>query len=443
MDKLIEDRIGRRARIDRNELAILVGLDFGNDAPWEERESMEELIQLSRTAGVGVLNTVIQRKRKPDPSYFIGEGKAEKVREQAHQAKASVIIFNDELSPAQSRNLEEKIEKKIIDRSQLIMDIFSQRARSKEAKLQVELAQLEYLLPRLRGWGKALARLGGGIATRGPGETRMQKERRNIERRIDKVKKRLEKARVEREIRRKKRRKRKIPEIAIIGYTNAGKTTLLNQLCDAHSFVEDKLFATLDSVIRRSTLPRGREVLFADTVGFIKKLPPQLIPAFRATLESVKEANLLLNVMDISHSNWFDHWRAVNEILNDLFEEGERTNMLTVFNKIDQLETEEDRRKLANAKSEVGHAVEISASQGTNLDELRSRIACELGEKIKRLTIRLPYSEADLIPKLHRIGVVHQENYENGGIVVEISVEESSLSDLRIDQGANVEILPS
>lgn len=443
MNKLIEDRIGIRARINPGELAILVGLDLGKNAPWEERESMGELIQLSRTAGVGVLNTVIQRRRKPDSSYFIGEGKAEETRKKAHRSGADVIIFNDELSPAQSRNLEEKIGKKIIDRPQLIMDIFSQRARSKEAKLQVELAKLQYLLPRLRGWGKALERLGGGIATRGPGETRMQRERRNIERRVNKVKERLDKAKVERKIRRKKRRKRKIPEIAIIGYTNAGKTTLLNQLCNCDSFVEDKLFATLDSVVRKATLPEGREVLFADTVGFIKKLPPQLVPAFRATLESVKEAALLLNVMDISNPNWADHWRAVNEVLNDLFEDGERTRTITALNKIDLLETEEDKRRVSNAQCEIGEAVQISASKGLNLATLLGKIAGELKDDLKRVTIRLPYTEADLIPKLHQMGEVHRENYQNGQIVLEASVAKRHLYRLNREGKRHIEILPS
>ncbi len=440
MDKLIEDRIGRRARLSKRESAILVGLDLGRDAPWEERESMEELIRLSQTAGVGVLNTVIQKRRKPDPSYFIGEGKADETHKAVQKTKASVVIFNDELTPAQSRNLEDKIGTKIIDRPQLIMDIFAQRARSKEAKLQVELAQLEYLLPRLRGWGKALARLGGGIATRGPGETRMQKERRNIERRIHKVKERLDKAKVERKVRRKKRRKRKIPEIAIIGYTNAGKTTLLNQLCNADSFVEDKLFATLDSKVRRCRLTDSKEVLFVDTVGFIKKLPTQLIPAFRATLESVKEANLLLNIMDISHPNWADHWRAVNEILNDLFENGRRPKLLTAFNKIDLIETQDDKRRLANAERRVGDGVQISASKALNLDDLREKLAQKLGGKVKRLTIQLPYSEADLIPKLHQIGEVHQENYQKGKIVVEVSLEEDLLHNLKANGDSAIKI---
>lgn len=443
MNKLIEDRIGRRARLSKKESAILVGLDLGRDASWEERESMEELIRLSQTAGVRVLNTVIQKRRKPDPSYFIGEGKATQTGEAAHKAGASVVIFNDELTPAQSRNLEDKIGIKIIDRPQLIMDIFAQRARSKEGKLQVELAQLEYLLPRLRGWGKALARLGGGIATRGPGETRMQKERRNIERRIHKVKERLEKAKVERKVRRQRRRKRNIPEIAIIGYTNAGKTTLLNQLCNADSFVEDKLFATLDSKVRRCRLTNNKEVLFVDTVGFIKKLPTQLVPAFRATLESVREASLLLNVMDISHPNWADHWRAVSGILNDLFEGGQRPQMVMAFNKTDLLKTREDKRRLANAKRQVGDAVQISASKGQNLEGLRCKLAQKLRGKLRSLTIQLPYSEADLIPKFHERGQVHQETYQKGKIVLKVSVEEDFLDDLKKNGNSAIQVSPS
>ncbi len=428
---LIEDRLGERARIYGNEKAILVGLDLGEGASWQERESMEELIELSRTAGVQVLHTLIQRRPRPDPSHFIGKGKVEQLRAMALASGADTVIFNDALTPAQARNLEEKINKKIIDRAQLILNIFSQRAHSKEAKLQVELAQLEYLLPRLRGWGEALEQLGGGIGTRGPGEMRIEQERRQIKSRVHKIKERLAEITKERQTRRKLREKRQIPEIAIIGYTNTGKSTLLNKLCHADAFVEDKLFATLDPLTRKSTLPDGREVVFIDTVGFIKKLPHQLIPAFESTLEAARGADLLLNVLDVSNSNLFDHWRTINEVLNEIFKDGERPPLLNVLNKVDRLSTEEDHARLEKAKAELNHAVEISALTGTNLEQLQLRITQELESRKERILIEIPYTHVGLVGLIHRLGRVHQERYEPDKICIEASLERRRLMGLQ------------
>lgn len=428
---MIEDRLGERARIYGNEKAILVGLDLGEGAGWQERESMEELIELSRTAGIQVLHTLIQRRPRPDPSYFIGKGKTEQLRAMALEAGADTVIFNDALTPAQARNLEEKINKKIIDRAQLIMNIFFRRAHSKEAKLQVELAQLEYLLPRLRGWGEALEQPGGGIGTRGPGEMKIEQERRQIKSRVHKIKERLVEIAEERRTRRKLREKREIPEIAIIGYTNTGKSTLLNKLCDADAFVEGKLFATLEPVARKTTLPDGREVVFIDTVGFIKKLPHQLIPAFESTLEAAREADLLLNVLDASKPNLFDHWLTINQVLNEIFKDVERPPMLNVLNKIDGLSTEEDHARLEKAKTELKGAVEISALMGTNLEKLKHRIAQELESRRERILIEIPYTQAGLVGLIHRWGRVHQERYEPDKIYIEASLERRRLMGLQ------------
>lgn len=436
MNRLIEDRLGKRARVYEQERAILVGLDLGEGASWEERESMEELIELSRTAGLEVLHTVIQRRPKPDPSYFIGAGKVEQLREMAQAAGADVIIFNDALTPSQGRNLEERICKKIIDRPQLIMDIFAQRAKTPEAQLQVELAQLEYLLPRLRGWGETLGQLGGGIGTRGPGETRLEMERQQIRDRIHKIKERLKKVQVERELKCKLREKRKIPEIALIGYTNTGKSTLLNRLSGAEAFVEDKLFATLDTLARRATLPDNREVVLIDTVGFIKKLPHQLIPAFRATLDTVSNADLLINVLDVSSENLFDHWRTLAGILHDIFKERKRPPMINALNKVDRICTEEDKRRLEEACTKIDNAIAISALEGTNLEVLWARVATELGDRMERVLLQIPYSQAGLIDLIHRLGEVYQEHYAPSFIFLEASLEKSYIADLEKNQNS-------
>ncbi len=374
MNQLIEDRLGERARIFAGERAILVGLDLGHRAGWQERESIEELMELAQTAGLEVLRTVLQRRDKPDPAFFIGKGKADELRELAAKSCADVIVFNDALTPAQSRNLEERIQKKIIDRAQLIMNIFAQRARSKEAKLQVELAQLEYLLPRLRGWAEALGQPGAGIGTRGPGETRLAQERHVIRQRMHALREQLAKIEQERAVRRKLRLRRQIPELALIGYTNTGKSTLLRVLTGAETFIEDKLFATLDPLTRKLILPNGRLVVVTDTVGFIKKLPHELIPAFAATLEAARDADLLLNVLDISSPHIFDHWRTIVEVLNDIFKGGHRPPIIHVLNKADKLKTPEDYQRLELARSTIPQAVVVSAHEGTGVEELLQRI---------------------------------------------------------------------
>ncbi len=428
--RLIEDRLGTRAQVYGGERAILVGLDLGFSASWEEQESMEELVALSETAGVVVLGTLIQRRSKPDPAYFLGEGKVEQLKALVEKTGADTVIVNDALSPAQERNLEERLQRKIIDRPQLIMSIFAQHARTKEAQLQVELAQLEYLLPRLRGWGQALSQLGGGIGTRGPGETQMEKERRRIKRRIYAIRERLREVERERRVKRHLRQRRHLPVIALIGYTNTGKTTLLTKLSPTAAtndsgLIADQLFATLDPLARRLELPDGREAVLIDTVGFIKKLPHQLIPAFQATLEAVEEADLLLHVLDLAHPRLFDQLETVNRVLQELFEDRPRPPLINVLNKLDQLdlESEADRGRLEQARREIPNAVFVSALTGEGLEELRERIAQELEARWERLVLNIPYEKGYLLDELHRYGEVHREEYGPAGVRVEVTLE--------------------
>ena len=337
-EQLVEDRLGTRARIYGTEQAILVGISPGSE---DEEQLLRELELLVETAGIPALATVVQNRKRPDPATFIGKGKVAEVKLSAQELGADVVVFNNDLTPAQARNLEKSLGRKVIDRTQLIMDIFAQRATTKEAKLQVELAQLHYLLPRLRGWGMALTRIGGGtsggIGTRGPGETRLELDRNKTNQRIHLLEKRIKKTRDEREVRRKKRDRSDLPQVALIGYTNSGKSTLLNLLCEEKTFVEDKLFATLDTKVRRGEVAPGRVVLFADTVGFIRDLPHSLVPAFAATLEAARQCDLLLHVIDASKPTMeADHRSVLRTLEREVFHDtDERPPMINVLNKID------------------------------------------------------------------------------------------------------------
>ena len=310
-----------------------MGLDLPGTQWWETEDSINELSELAATAGAEVIAKLIQKRGKPDPAYYIGEGKAKELAILAITTHADLVIFDDELYPAQQRNLEKLLKTKVIDRTWLILDIFASRAQSKEGKIQVELAQLCYLLPRLVGKGTALSRLGGGIGTRGPGETKLEVDRRRIRRRISVLQKELEEIAKRRGLQRSNRKKSGLPLVSLVGYTNAGKSTLFNALTDAEVFVEDKLFATLDPTIRRCYLPSGDFMLLADTVGFIKKLPHDLVAAFRATLEEATYSDLLLHVVDASHPGKDEHCEAVQEVLRALGI-GDKP-VITVLNKMD------------------------------------------------------------------------------------------------------------
>lgn len=370
---VIEDYLGRRARVYGGERALLIGVG----APEEDlRERLGELAALAQTAQVTVVGTAFQHRLKPDPATFIGRGKAEEVVAQAQEVRADTLIFGGELSPAQARNLEELTGLKVIDRSQLILDIFAQHAGTKEAAIAVELAQLQYLLPRLRGWGQALSNPGGGIGTMGPGETRLEQGRRAIRRRIQSLEREIEEARKAWEVRRARRRKLGPPEVVLVGYTNSGKSTLFNLLVKGDALVADQLFSTLDTKVRRAVLPPGQEVLITDTVGFIRDLPHSLVPAFHATLESVRDADLLVFLVDTSSPSAAEQLKVVEEVVfAEVLRPGDpRPPALCVLNKMDLLRTPEDWAR-AEGLLRVHPGIIISAKTGENLDLLKTKIA--------------------------------------------------------------------
>jgi GTP-binding protein HflX len=410
---LTEDRLGHRARVYGSEKAVLVGVDTdqeGTHAP------LRELERLADTAGIPTLARFVQKRSHPHPATFIGKGKVVEINRLANDLEADVIIFNDELSPAQARNLEEKMGKKVIDRTQLIMDIFAQRAATKEAKLQVELAQLRYLLPRLRGWGGALTRLGGGIGTRGPGETQLELDRKKITHRIHAIERHLKKTRAERTLQRQRRSLSPLHKIALVGYTNSGKSTLLNSLCLTDAFVEDKLFATLTTTVRRGKLTSGRWALFADTVGFIRALPHHLIPAFAATLEVVRDADLILHVIDLNSETLESDYTAVLETLEHEVFDGHNTRppILNVLNKIDLYNGEEIAAPI--------HGVRISAKFGTDLDELLQRVDELLEEGYVTRRLLIPYAAYHLLFHLSKPAIGSSQQHTEKGVVIDITL---------------------
>jgi len=346
------------------EKAFLVGVEL----PKEEFPlplTLEELKRLAETAGAVIVGSLAQKRNKPDARYFIGSGKLEELKAKSTAVDANLVVFDHELSPSQERNLEDALGVKVIDRTELILDIFAQHAKSREGRLQVELAQANFLLTRLTGHGVLMSRLGGGIGTRGPGETKLEYDRRVIRKRIAELKDEIEKVRKERFLKREKRRRSQIPVAVLVGYTNSGKSTLLNALTHAEVLVEDKLFATLDPTTRRLYLPSGKIILLTDTVGFIQKLPHQLIAAFHATLEEVSEADLLLHVVDVSHPYFEKQMHAVYSVLEEL---GSITKpIITVFNKIDRLE---NKSKMKKYLKKYQPAVAISALHQSGLEDL-------------------------------------------------------------------------
>jgi GTP-binding protein HflX len=321
------------------ERALLIGLEKKGVSKWDLRDSLDELRELANSAGAEVVDTVTQKLPKPTAPYYIGRGKAESIKESCQDQRVTSVIFDDELSPAQGRNLENLFARKVLDRTQLILDIFAQRARSREGRLQIELAQLQYLLPRLTRMWHHLSRQTGGIGTRGPGETQLEVDRRRVQERIARLERELEAVRKTRAIQREGRKRRQWPVAAVVGYTNAGKSTLLNLLTGADVVTEDKLFATLDPTTRSFVLPNKQRVLLTDTVGFLRKLPHTLIESFKATLEEVREADLLLHVADLSHPRLDEQMAAVDAVTKELDAYGKQT--LIVFNKIDNLPNRE------------------------------------------------------------------------------------------------------
>jgi GTP-binding protein HflX len=355
------------------EKAILVGIDIAQTSSVPLSESMQELKSLADTAGAEVVGELTQKRTKPDQKFYLGSGKVQELKAYVLSQKADLAIFDVELSPAQERNLEDALEIKVIDRSELIIDIFAQHAKSREGKLQVELAQANFMMTRLTGHGILMSRLGGGIATRGPGETKLEYDRRRIRKRIADLKKETEKIRKDRNIQREKRRKSRFPTIALVGYTNSGKSTLFNYLSKSGVLTEDKLFATLDTTVRRVFLPSKNTILLSDTVGFIQKLPHQLVAAFRATLEEAIEADILMHVVDISNPYFEDQIEAVFGVLDEL--KCYNKPILTVFNKIDQLDKPISKALMEKYRP----AVAVCALNGTGINDLLNI----LEEKVK------------------------------------------------------------
>ncbi|MBC8275438.1 MAG: GTPase HflX [Chloroflexi bacterium] len=366
------------------EKAFLVGVDSKTSADiWSIDSSLEELSYLAKTAGAEVVGRLAQKLKKPSPTHYLGRGKLEELIKLREQCPYNVVIFNDELSPRQQRNLEEALEVKVIDRTALILDIFARRAHTREGQLQVELAQHQYLLPRLAGQWSHLERLGGGIGTRGPGESQLETDRRLIRKRIDRLQGQIEAVRRHRALYRQKRKRSHILVVALVGYTNAGKSTLLNALSRADVLVENKLFSTLDPVTRRLALSDGQQFLLTDTVGFIHKLPPPIIAAFRATLEELAEADLLLHVVDITHHDAAEQFQTVEKILADLNLAGKP--QITALNKIDLvMKAPEEMAAVALTmpdKPPDDTMVAVSALKGWGLDKLLDRIAACLNQQ--------------------------------------------------------------
>lgn len=413
------------------EIAILVGVELPETSSREVAENLAELKELARTAGAEVATVYTQKRTFPDVATYIGSGKLEEVHLAVHAQEADLVIFDDELSPVQHRNLTEKLGARVIDRTQLILDIFAARAKSREGKLQVELAQLTYLLPRLTGKGLVLSRLGGGIGTRGPGETKLEMDRRRIRQRIASLKKELAEVKVHRTQQRVLRQKRNIPVVALVGYTNAGKSTLFNRLTQADVLTEDKLFATLDPTVRRLQLPSGLIVLLSDTVGFIRKLPPDLVNAFHSTLEEALEADLLLHVLDISDATVFSRGKAVQEILADLGADSKR--ILTVLNKMDQV----PQSVVQGVEKCFPGAISISALTGLGVERLLQTIEAELVVDQVQLKVLIPFSQGALVDELHNGALILVEEYEPEGTYLEVIVSENLAGRLRQYQVPN------
>src|SRR4051794_8871151 len=398
---------------NKQERALLIGLEKDGVSKWDLRDSMEELRELANSAGAEVVDTVTQKLSKPTAPYYIGRGKAELIKESIEDHQVTSVIFNDELSPAQGRNLENLLARKVLDRTQLILDIFAQRARSREGRLQIELAQLQYLLPRLTRMWTHLSRQTGGIGTRGPGETQLEVDRRRVQERIAKIERELAAVRKTRAVQREGRRRNQWPVIAVVGYTNAGKSTLLNLLTGADLVAENKLFATLDPTTRSLTLPNKQRVLLTDTVGFLRKLPHTLIESFKATLEEVQEADLLIHVADLSHPRMDEQMEAVDAVIKELDAYGKQS--LVVFNKIDQLA---ERDLVDGYLHRFPGSVAISARKGIGVSGLVQALQDELGAWRLRSHFRVPMSESALIAEIHRVGHVLELRYEEEFAVI-------------------------
>lgn len=425
MVHLIEKLLAKRSRNhnleEGPERAMLVSLAWGDlNARWSAEDSVEELGQLAEIAGAQVIGKFVQTRPKPDPVFFIGKGKVQELALFAQQEDIDLCIFDDELSPAQQRNLERALGVRIIDRTGLILDIFAKRAKTSEGKLQVELAQLQYMLPRIMGQGTSLSRLGGGIGTRGPGETKLEVDRRRIRDRIAFLEEQIRKMKGSRKQQQRARNKSEVKQVCLVGYTNAGKSTLLNQLTHSDIYAQDQLFATLDPTTRQLELPDGDVCTLTDTVGFIQRLPHQLVAAFKSTLEVVKDADLLVHVIDCSHELYKEQAEAVYQVLQEL--EVTDKPILTVYNKVDKLHQFEGLRHRLEQEE---HTVCVSAKTGDGIPQLLQTMAGMLGQDMTEVTLCIPYAESKLAAQLHTDAKVLSEEYGAQGILVKAKMKKT------------------
>jgi GTP-binding protein HflX len=409
---------------------------------WEE--SLQELERLADTANAQVVATLTQRRDTPDPKTYLGKGKVDELQALVERGGAELVIFDGDLSPGQQRNLEKILNVQVVDRTGLILDIFAHRAQTAEGKLQVELAQLEYLLPRLTNMWSHLSRIRGGIGLRGPGETQLEVDRRRVRERIAHLKRRVEEIRQRRAVQRSQRAQAQIPLVSLVGYTNAGKSTLLNALAQAGVFVEDKLFATLDPTTRDVTLPGGTRLLVSDTVGFIRNLPTQLVAAFRATLEEVQSAEILVHVVDASNQGWMEQEDTVNQVLHDLGA-GDKSTIMA-FNKVDQVE---DMELLTRLAARYPHHVFLVAQQGRGIDALEAQIVQMLRERLRSVNLALPLTASGLVAEFHARGEVIAEEYAEEHVrvvgrapadlvarMLRIAIQEAGIDDCQTDAGS-------
>lgn len=405
------------------ERVLIVGIELDSDTI-DINTSMDELEELVKAANGVVISRVIQKKEGIHPAHFVGKGKAEEIKNYCQELDISTVVFNDELSGAQLRNLEEIIDRKIVDRTNLILDIFANRATTKEGKLQVKLAQMKYRLPRLIGFRDYLSREGGGIGTRGPGEQKLETDRRHILREIDNIEKQLKEIEKVRSVKRKQREDSNLPIVALVGYTNAGKSTLLNRIIEFNDesdvskqvYVEDMLFATLDTSLRRAKLNNGQVFLVTDTVGFVSKLPTRLIEAFKGTLEEVKYADLLLHVVDASNKDLDIQIKTTMDILKDL--DVLDKPMITIFNKMDKV----DIQNLIYDVNYVDKKIFISAKKNTNLDKLSLMIEENLPQEFRRVTIRVPYDKQSLLSYFMNNYQVEIIDHKEDGTYIELTI---------------------
>ena len=417
----------RQVRLER---VVLAGVWTQGTVRDAER-SLEELARLAETAGSEVLEGVIQRRDTPDPATYLGSGKALELRDIVVETHADTVICDGELTPGQLRQLEEIVKVKVVDRTWLILDIFAQHARSPEGKAQVSLAQMQYLLPRLRGWGESLSRQGGGaggsgggVGTRGPGETKIETDRRRIRSQMTKLRRQLKEMETSRTTQRAARHRAGIPAVAIAGYTNAGKSSVLNRITGAGVLVENALFATLDPTVRKTRTPGGRDYTLADTVGFVRHLPHQLVEAFRSTLEEVRDADLILHVVDGSDDAPEEQINAVREVLNEI--DAGQVRELIVINKADLADPE----TIAALLRREPHAVVVSARTGQGFDELLEAIEKDLPSRLVDVTIVVPYSRGDLLSRAHRQGEVLSVEHEESGTRLHARVPEALANEL-------------